>query len=260
MSLNRDQIISNASNWLGLPYLWGGFERAGIDCSAFVSRAWGLATHYTTDTIQAVSHPINRADLQPGDALNLPTWADPRRTGHIRLFGGWADAAKQSFVSYESTDPLGSVRRVVAWDDRYMPIRYNQVETPATPTDPPGAPFAPGMPEPGRPAGPAPALPTTPLPTFVPPVALPAVPDVADEIIGAVNRLGTIVADLPKGPLDAVNQAYSALSWLGQTNIWLRMGLVLLGGIVLLLGLGLFGLSFVPKETAAAVTSAAAKA
>jgi hypothetical protein len=53
---------------------------AGVDCSAFVSAAWGLASHFTTDAIPAIAQPVsNPWDLRPGDALNKPG-------SHVMLF------------------------------------------------------------------------------------------------------------------------------------------------------------------------------
>src|SRR5207302_3233201 len=46
---------------------------AGVDCSAFVSAAWGLSTHFTTAAIPSIATPLHNAwDLRPGDALNKP--------------------------------------------------------------------------------------------------------------------------------------------------------------------------------------------
>lgn len=53
---------------------------AGVDCSAFVSAAWGLSVHYTTAAIPAIAAPVaNPWDLRPGDALNKPG-------SHVMLF------------------------------------------------------------------------------------------------------------------------------------------------------------------------------
>jgi len=53
---------------------------AGVDCSAFVSAAWGLSTHYTTAAIPAIASRVTNAwDLRPGDALNKPG-------SHVMLF------------------------------------------------------------------------------------------------------------------------------------------------------------------------------
>lgn len=90
----------------GIPYCWGCFgsfeqirgkiergvlagnvctrnaprsDTAGVDCSAFVSAAWGLASHFTTQAIPAIAKPIDPSDLRPGDALNRPG-------SHVMLF------------------------------------------------------------------------------------------------------------------------------------------------------------------------------
>jgi hypothetical protein len=55
----------------------------GVDCSAFVSAAWGLANHFTTDAIPAIAqHVQNPWELRPGDALNKPG-------SHVMLFMGF---------------------------------------------------------------------------------------------------------------------------------------------------------------------------
>jgi hypothetical protein len=48
-------------------------DTAGVDCSAFVSAAWGLASHFTTDAIPSITQVVRDPwSLQPGDALNKP--------------------------------------------------------------------------------------------------------------------------------------------------------------------------------------------
>ncbi|MGC8993140.1 MAG: hypothetical protein ACP5JE_06265, partial [Thermoplasmata archaeon] len=69
-------------------YVPGGYElnaanRAGIDCSAFVSRAWGISRHGTS-TLSNVSRLITRSQLQAGDILN---WANT--PGHVYLFSSF---------------------------------------------------------------------------------------------------------------------------------------------------------------------------
>jgi hypothetical protein len=52
----------------------------GVDCSAFVSAAWGLATHFTTMAIPSITKRLdNPWDLLPGDAFNRPG-------SHVMLF------------------------------------------------------------------------------------------------------------------------------------------------------------------------------
>ena len=52
----------------------------GVDCSAFVSATWGLATHFTTMAIPSITRRLeNPWDLLPGDAFNKPG-------SHVMLF------------------------------------------------------------------------------------------------------------------------------------------------------------------------------
>lgn len=48
-------------------------DATGVDCSAFVSATWGLATHFTTAAIPSIARQLsNPWDLRPGDALDKP--------------------------------------------------------------------------------------------------------------------------------------------------------------------------------------------
>ena len=120
----RAQIIARARSMLGTPYVWGGnVAGVGMDCSAYVSRAWGVA-RYTTDSIWNVAVGITKEQLLPGDALNLETWRDAGRRGHIRLFDAWANAEKTLVWVYEETPPR-AIHRVIAYDPSYRPIRLS---------------------------------------------------------------------------------------------------------------------------------------
>ena len=56
------------------------YDVVGVDCSSFVSAAWGLSTHFTTAAIPSIALRVtNPWDLQPGDALNKPG-------SHVMLF------------------------------------------------------------------------------------------------------------------------------------------------------------------------------
>jgi len=54
-------------------------DATGVDCSAFVSAAWGLASHFTTSAIPSIASRIEPMDLRPGDALDKPG-------SHVMLF------------------------------------------------------------------------------------------------------------------------------------------------------------------------------
>src|SRR3989304_2128464 len=92
-----------------------------MDCSAYVSRAWGISRQ-TTDTLHFFATPIAKEDLLPGDAMNLTRAKDPRGYGHVRLFAAWANADHSRIWVYEET-PRQSIYHVISYDPRYTPMR-----------------------------------------------------------------------------------------------------------------------------------------
>lgn len=246
---------------LGIPYVWAGVTQAGMDCSAWLSSVWGVSRQ-TTDTLSSVADPITRADLMPGDALNLPTWKDPSGAGHVRLFAGWANADQTLMTVFEETSLFGkSVRRVIPYDPKYQPMRLRGVDagaSPAAPTQPanaqppqPGI-QTPGMPEPGAPSGPAPvAGPTD--PSSLPVQAPGVLGGFADSFGGIAAAIGALPSAISQPFVQAYGQLAGLMAWLGQVNIYQRLGLVVLGAFLVLVGVILFALSFVDARTARSV-------
>lgn len=78
-------------------------DATGVDCSAFVSAAWGLSQHFTTDAIPSITDPISDVwDLKPGDALNKPG-------SHVVLFLRFTPDRK---VEVMEAAPMGCKGRV----------------------------------------------------------------------------------------------------------------------------------------------------
>lgn len=123
--ISRSDILANADKLMGIPYVWGGVQSSGLDCSAFVSKVWSVSRQ-TTDTFANVSHPIAKDELQAGDALNLTTARDPEGDGHVRLFDRWANPERTKMYVYEETPPK-SVHHVINWDPKYQPMRRTNV-------------------------------------------------------------------------------------------------------------------------------------
>ena len=101
-------------------------DTAGVDCSAFVSAAWGLATHFTTAVIPAIANPVtDPLELRPGDALNKPG-------SHVMLFlrftpGQMVEVMESSGACNgrvcRNTYPLASLLA-----RGYRPVRFRALE------------------------------------------------------------------------------------------------------------------------------------
>lgn len=96
---------------------------AGVDCSAFVSAAWGLSVHYTTAAIPAIAKPLdNPWDLKPGDALNKPG-------SHVMLFLRFTPDRKAEVMESSTGGCNGRVCRNVyplaaLLARGYVPVRF----------------------------------------------------------------------------------------------------------------------------------------
>ena len=96
---------------------------AGVDCSAFVSAAWGLSVHYTTAAIPAIARKLeNPWDLKPGDALNKPG-------SHVMLFLRFTPDRKAEVMESSTGGCNGRVCRNVyplgaLLERGYIPVRF----------------------------------------------------------------------------------------------------------------------------------------
>ena len=63
----------NDNEWLGVPYLYGGNDRDGIDCSAFVGvvyrQIYGINLHRTSNDMLRDVDLIGRSELREGDIV-----------------------------------------------------------------------------------------------------------------------------------------------------------------------------------------------
>ena len=100
---------------------------AGVDCSAFVSAAWGLANHFTTAAIPAITTELPNAwDLQPGDALN-------KAGTHVMLFLRFTPDRKAEVMESSTGGCNGRVCRNVyplasLLARGFKPVRFNALQ------------------------------------------------------------------------------------------------------------------------------------
>lgn len=121
----RQRALQIATDYLGTPYMWGGNDASGMDCSGYVTKALETARRETTDTLIDVTTMITKDELLPGDLLDLQTWEHPTKSGHVRIFAAWADDAHTKMWVFEDRYPAGAVYHVVTYDARYSALRYD---------------------------------------------------------------------------------------------------------------------------------------
>jgi len=102
-------------------------DATGVDCSAFVSATWGLATHYTTSAIPAITTRLRDPwDLRPGDALNKPG-------SHVMLFLRFTSDRKAEVIESSPGACNGRVCRNIyplasLLARGYQPVRFRALQ------------------------------------------------------------------------------------------------------------------------------------
>ncbi|MCR4734430.1 MAG: C40 family peptidase [Treponema sp.] len=85
----RQRFIEAGKTYLGVPYVWGGMSRAGIDCSGFIAAAYrdaGLGTlPHSAKMIYSQSTKISDSQREPGD---LVFFTDAGVISHVSLYIG----------------------------------------------------------------------------------------------------------------------------------------------------------------------------
>ncbi|KRC42569.1 glycoside hydrolase [Oerskovia sp. Root918] len=82
-SANGSAIVSIASRYVGVPYVYGGTTPDGFDCSGFTSYVFaqvGITLPRQSSAQGNVGTKVSRADAQPGDLIWTP--------GHISIYAG----------------------------------------------------------------------------------------------------------------------------------------------------------------------------
>jgi len=83
---SSNAIIAYASNYLGVPYVWGGTTPSGFDCSGFVQYVFAhfrINLPRVASDQQRVGTYVTRDELQPGD---LVFFGDPAH--HVGIYVG----------------------------------------------------------------------------------------------------------------------------------------------------------------------------
>ncbi|HEY8804992.1 MAG TPA: C40 family peptidase, partial [Clostridium sp.] len=85
-TVSSNSVLAYASNFLGIPYVWGGTSPSGFDCSGFtqyVFAHFGINLPRVSEDQQNVGTLISRSNLQPGDLVFFGTPAH-----HVGIYVG----------------------------------------------------------------------------------------------------------------------------------------------------------------------------
>jgi cell wall-associated NlpC family hydrolase len=113
-------IVRKTEEYLGVPYVWGGFTPLGFDCSGlvqYVYRQLGIELERTTYYQVHQGVTVGRDDLQPGDLIFFTT--DDSRPGsvsHVGIYKG-----NDLFIQ---APKVGDVVRVSNLNSAYYTSRY----------------------------------------------------------------------------------------------------------------------------------------
>lgn len=87
--LNRERIITEAHQFLGLPYLWGGRSKKAVDCSGLIHllfRAQNICIPRDAHDQYLKCQKIKESELLPGDLLFFTPIDKPERVTHVLLY------------------------------------------------------------------------------------------------------------------------------------------------------------------------------
>ncbi len=76
-----ENILRDAVSFLGVPYVYGGTDSNGFDCSGLAWRVFndnGIPLPRTVSAVESLGIAVDREDLQPGDLL---IFNNPKHTG-----------------------------------------------------------------------------------------------------------------------------------------------------------------------------------
>jgi NlpC/P60 family len=119
--LNNEKLIGFIDDWYGTKYRYGGEDKDGVDCSAFVQSfmlaLYGIGVARTSKEQYAQSDRIKKANLEEGDLVFFHTRGKSRTVTHVGVYlrnNKFIHAASSGGVMISDLDEEYFKRRYVA--------------------------------------------------------------------------------------------------------------------------------------------------
>ena len=117
-----DQILNEASTYIGTPYRFGGMTRSGIDCSAFVLSVYGSVTGINLPRISSAQaqegERVEREELKKGYLLFFQTRG--RRISHVGIVQEITPEGEIKFIHASTSKGV----TISSLNEKYWGARY----------------------------------------------------------------------------------------------------------------------------------------
>ena len=109
-------VVQIALQYLGVPYVWGGYTPTGFDCSGFTAWVYaqvGVSLPHNAAAQYGYGVPVDRSQLQPGDLVFFDG------LGHVGLYIGGGQ-----FIHAPHTGDVVKISSMTGWyDSNYVGAR-----------------------------------------------------------------------------------------------------------------------------------------
>lgn len=106
-----DSVVTYAKSFMGVPYVWGGSDPSGFDCSGFICyvyRRFGIELPRTSSEQFDAGVPIPYNEARPGDLILFSGRnADGGHPGHVGIVISYDDTGGFSFIHTSSPESGG---------------------------------------------------------------------------------------------------------------------------------------------------------